>query len=709
MERKEDTFRDTKERSRRSEENRKSANLPFVGIASVAVILTVGAGLGFYFAKSGAYRETFMPNTTVNGISVAGKNVEEVKALIEEYLNGYELKIIERTGADEVITKDEIGLHTEFEGGLEQILEIQEPMFWIKSLWTETDYQIGTMLVYDEALFEERVRGLSCMDETQMEEPQDAYLSDYQYDSNSYEIVPETSGTELVKDRVREVISQAVLGLQKEVDLDAAECYSKAGVSSDDAALVSLAADLNHYAGVVVTHCFGDLEEVLDGDTIHEWLTVDGQTVTLDESKPAEYVRTLAKKYNTAYGKRPFLTTYGDVVTIPGGSYGWRMDETKEAAAVLEAVKEGGIVTREPEWITKGASHGEYDYGDTYVEVNLTGQHLFFYKDGELLVECDFVSGNASKSWSTPVGIYPLTYKQRNATLRGENYETPVSYWMPFNGNIGLHDADWRASFGGAIYKTNGSHGCVNLPPKAAKIIYENIAKGDPVICYHLEGTETKKTSKASEINISGVASVEPEAEGSEAAGGTAAGNAGASGSGASAGGNAGASGDGSGASADANASASGSGANAGVNSGASGNVGSSVETKPVETTPAETKPVETVPAETTPTETAPAEPETSAGLAGPSASPDSGLSPESGPGAITETRPVGPGSETEAAAGPATVPTSESQDSAMTPETGADVPATMVPAITETRPAGNGPGSGPGNNGPAGPGSDPQ
>lgn len=90
---------------------------------------------------------------------------------------------------------------------------------------------------------------------------------------------------------------------------------------------------------------------------------------------------------------------------------------------------------------------------------------MFFYKEGKLVVESDFVSGNESRGWSTPAGVYPLTYKQRNATLKGENYATPVSYWMPFNGGIGMHDAYWRSSFGGKIYKTNGSHGCINLPP----------------------------------------------------------------------------------------------------------------------------------------------------------------------------------------------------------------------------------------------------
>ena len=667
-------------RKRRSgEENTRFGNLPYVGIAAAAVILTVGAGLGIYFAQSGAYQETFMPNTTINGIDVAGKSVGEVKAMVEAELAGYELKIVERTGAEEVITREEIGLHTEFAGGLEQILEIQEPTMWIKSLWTEVEYRMKTMLVYDEALLAERVMALSCMDESRMEEPQDAYLSGYQFDTNCYEIIPETQGTELVKDAVLEAVSHAVMNLQEEVDLNAAGCYTKPAIDAENVQLTALADALNHYAGAVVTHRFGELEEVLDGDTIHQWLTIYGQTVTLDESKPAEYVKNLAKKYNTAYEKRPFLTTYGDVVTIPNGSYGWRMDQAKETEAVLAAVKDGVILTREPEWLQEGASHGAYDYGDTYVEVNLTGQHLFFYKHGELLVECDFVSGNASRKWGTPAGIHPITYKERNATLRGENYATPVSYWMPFNGNIGLHDADWRGSFGGAIYKTNGSHGCVNLPPAAAKIIYENIAKGDPVICYHLDGTETKKTTKAGEINTSGVASVN-QPEGNETVAKPAE---------------------------------------------------KPTETKPQQTTrPAQTKPApqptqpaapETTPAapetspavpETTPAapeispvapETAPAVPETSPvetvptvpeNQPAPPTNPT--LAPEAGTGGLTETRPaeIGPG----AAGG--------TPNQSMTPETGSPIPPTTFPAVTETRPAGDGPASG--IYGPAGPGYQP-
>ena len=68
--------------------------------------------------------------------------------------------------------------------------------------------------------------------------------------------------------------------------------------------------------------------------------------------------------------------------------------------------------------------------------------------------------------------------------LNGPGYSSYVEYWMAFNGNIGLHDANWRNEFGGSIYRSNGSHGCVNLPTEAAKLIYETVSYGYPVVCY---------------------------------------------------------------------------------------------------------------------------------------------------------------------------------------------------------------------------------
>ena len=113
-------------------------------------------------------------------------------------------------------------------------------------------------------------------------------------------------------------------------------------------------------------------------------------------------------------------------------------------------------------------------------------------REGNLVWESPCVTGNVSKNYTTPPGIFPLTYKERDRILRGAKkadgtyeYESHVDYWMPFNGGIGLHDANWRGSFGGSIYQKAGSHGCINLPPDKAKVLYDLVEKGMPVICYN--------------------------------------------------------------------------------------------------------------------------------------------------------------------------------------------------------------------------------
>lgn len=110
---------------------------------------------------------------------------------------------------------------------------------------------------------------------------------------------------------------------------------------------------------------------------------------------------------------------------------------------------------------------------DTYIDVDLTNQVLTYYKNGMPAITSEVVTGNTSRHNDTPEGVYEIYMKQKGRTLRGPDYETFVNYWMPFTGNYGLHDATWRGAFGGSIYRTAGSHGCVNLPKSAASTLYE--------------------------------------------------------------------------------------------------------------------------------------------------------------------------------------------------------------------------------------------
>ena len=238
-------------------------------------------------------------------------------------------------------------------------------------------------------------------------------------------------------------------------------------------------------AGVTVTYQFGDQSEVLDNDRILSWLQEkeDG-SVAIDEQQAKAFVKELAEKYDTAYTTRTFHTTGGRDIQIAQGDYGWRIDKEAETKHLLELLATKQSAVCEPIYAQTAAVHAKNDWGTTYVEVSLTDQYLWLYKDGHCILESYFVSGNPTRGHATPKGIYGLTYKTRDATLSGEGYDSKVKYWMPFNRNVGLHDAPWRKTFGGQIYRNNGSHGCINLPPANAAKIYENVDKNTPVIVY---------------------------------------------------------------------------------------------------------------------------------------------------------------------------------------------------------------------------------
>ena len=370
----------------------------------------------------------------------------------------------------------------------------QNPFAWLGHVKQE-EYTIGTMVAYDDAALESQIRNLSCLDPGKVVEPVNAKISEY-VSGQGYSIEPEQEGTAVEAEKLTQAVTGAIENLQDHLSLEEADVYKKPTVLKDDASLAEQLDKMNKYAKMSVTYQFGDSTETLNGDQIHAWLIANADgSVSVDSSKVSEYVSGMAKAHNTSNKAKTLKTSYGSTIQVSGGTYGWKINQAAETEALAAIIASGESTTREPEYSQKAASHGANDYGDTYVEINLTGQHLFFYKEGKLVVESDFVSGNLAKGWGTPAGSYPLAYKQKNAVLKGENYRTPVNYWMPFNNGIGMHDAKWRSSFGGTIYKTGGSHGCINLPPSVAKTIFDNISAGTPVICYNLPGTEKSTTS----------------------------------------------------------------------------------------------------------------------------------------------------------------------------------------------------------------------
>ncbi len=119
----------------------------------------------------------------------------------------------------------------------------------------------------------------------------------------------------------------------------------------------------------------------------------------------------------------------------------------------------------------------------TFIEISIDQQHMWFYENGKLILDTDVVTGNKGNN-DTPKGTYYVESLARDTTLTGEGYSSFVKYWIGFYGGYGIHDASWRSSYGGTIYKGNGSHGCVNTPLDKVKKIYEKVDYGTPVYVY---------------------------------------------------------------------------------------------------------------------------------------------------------------------------------------------------------------------------------
>lgn len=453
--------------------------------------------LGLLIAGSVYCSSHFSKGTIINEIDASGLTMEELESRMREYV----LTVRERTGEGsyitETITGDQIGVTVSNTDELNGILKQQNILKAISSYikGEQQVYTVENLYAYVDSALMTAILKLQGFQESFVTEPENAHISEYD-PQTGYRIVPEVRGNVLNQTRTIQTVETAVDALLTEIDLEKAGCYEEPSVYADDAKLTERLAQMKQYTDLRIVYHFGQQEEVIDGSVLSGWLLVDEETnkVSVSEEKIDDFVVMLRKKYDTIFRSREFQTSYGKTITIEGGDYGWWMNYSQEQEELKEMIKNGESGERIPVYYQTAAVYGSQDYGNTYIEINLTAQHLFLYVNGEKKMESEFVSGNAARGFDTPAGIYGITYKEQDAMLVGENYETPVSYWMPFNGNIGLHDAIWRDSFGADIYKKSGSHGCVNMPYLKAKELYGEIAKGTPVICYYLDGTESEET-----------------------------------------------------------------------------------------------------------------------------------------------------------------------------------------------------------------------
>ena len=456
----------------------------------------IGLFVFYYVTQSYQYEDTFMPGTFVNGNDVSGQTVEEVEEDIRARVEDtYSLTLTFRDGAKETIKPEEIGYRYVSTGEVEKAMTEQNPLTWVlRNMGQTSEIDVPENHTFDEKKLEAVVSALPEFQTENVVTPTNAYLNIT--DKNEFEIVPETQGNAPIAEAVIPVLKEMVTDSETEIDVTTIQgSYEMPAVTADNPDLVYQLDNLNKFLSTKITYKLpNDATKVIDRGTLINWVTrQDNGYYYLDDTtihdNCAKFVAEIAAQVDERHTSIPFQSTNMGTINLSCAEYGRVIDQPGETEALFKDLKECTSEEKEPLYSLNKSVDPRF--GGTYVEADLSNQHVYLYVDGQLIVDTPCVSGTKyESSRHTVLGLYSIYYKQRNRTLQGPivngapSYTSFVNYWMPFYKGYGLHDASWRGSFGGTIYYYSGSHGCINLPYSAAATIYEHTEVGTPVIVF---------------------------------------------------------------------------------------------------------------------------------------------------------------------------------------------------------------------------------
>ena len=471
----------------------------------LSFLILAGALGGIYYYGYQYCQTHFMPGTTINGYDCSDMTADEAQRWFDIAAKNYVMNIRFRGGATETLSAEDLGFSYQPDGSIDVLLQNQDETLWPKYYLEENHYTITPTGTYDPDILEASLRALPELQEQNMILPEDAYIQfrDGTKDTDGeFVIVPDVKGSTIDLDQLAAGVGDAAARYEEMVDAEEIPyAYKTAGTQADDAKLVARCMDLNDMVGASLTYVMPDKEEIrLNSDILKDWLVKDkkGRLVKDEEiwkEKISDFVQTLADNGNTVGMKRHFNATLQGPIVVEGGFYGYAVDQEAERNRLAKDLENCVKDTRTPiYWNLPYNEETEYDgIGTTYIEADLSAQHVWCYIQGRLVMDCDCVSGTMSDGHATLAGVHGIMFKKRNALLQGlmpnssteYEYETEVKYWMPFYTDVGFHDAWWRADFGGDIYLKDGSHGCINLPPEAAEELFSYCDENMPVVVYY--------------------------------------------------------------------------------------------------------------------------------------------------------------------------------------------------------------------------------
>lgn len=471
---------------------KKKRKLPVLlsSLITVIVVVAVYLAIGFYF------KDNFFPGTYVNSIYCTGKTVEEINTELKTlYWEGHfaESEVVvlqDASGLQYEIPLSDVLFGIDYISQLEKLKDEQNPLLWINGLLGVAKYNISPKIIFAKEALAAEIVDCGIRENNRHTDAEDAQLVEIRMEEGYtlFDGRKNVLDNTLVEQKVIASVSEGIYFV------DVSDCYTDLPYTDAMQNTLSLFEKVDTFQHCDIIYDMGDEQIVLTPAIVSGFIALDNRGEFLldeagnllwDEEAITAFIDTLCAEYDTYEMLHTFEATRGETVTIEGGTYGTALDREAELAYLLEALQNGESGIHVPTYEREAYHRGLNDIGNTYVEVDMTEQKLYFYREGEMLIETDIVTGNMRRGWDTPTGVNYVYALQRNRTLRGATYATFVKYWAPVVGNIGLHDASWRDKFGGDIYETGGSHGCINIPSEVMVELFEYLEIGMPVVMFY--------------------------------------------------------------------------------------------------------------------------------------------------------------------------------------------------------------------------------
>ncbi len=499
-----------------------------IGFVVIVVLSAVIYGLlGIY------YMGGFPCFTWINGIYCTGKSVEEVNEELIRNSNYDGVAVLDNSGARLFVSATQTDMTIDYSDSLSGVFNERNPFYWGVNVFKNLAFTYEPTVTLNKDKLSEVISDWEIFVnpddyECTIEKTSDGYSLE-----NAFLTVP-------VADKVTDTVYEAMLQREDVVDLSTPEhedCYKDVDLRGSDEEKVELFAKIDDIQSCNVSYMVDNevvaldkskasnfiltkkdyadaLEEkaskvnpglgkfIIDGvetsalpeedkiKVIEGIVTDENGSPIISESKMYAFLKNIADTHNTAWMMEQYREGQSSTVIINDNRRGDGsvFDIASEFDFLKNEMMSGVVQPRQREFqLSKSAviHDAVAELGKTYIEINMGDQMLYYYVDGDLSMQMPIVTGNINRGRGTPTGIYPVYNKRYHTNLVGVDYVSYVNYWLGVNKGVGIHDALWRNKFGEEIYKSDGSHGCINCPLETVEKLWEVVDVGTPVILYY--------------------------------------------------------------------------------------------------------------------------------------------------------------------------------------------------------------------------------